>query len=225
VKIHLIGDCHAKISRLLWILDSLPKDEPVFQLGDMGVGFSGIFLPKRDPNFWWIRGNHDCPEKCRAHENYLGDYGYLEDLKLFYVAGAWSIDYASRVRGVSWWPDEELGYEQLQDAIDLYKQTKPEIVISHECPTEVGIKMLAPLMLDGYFGAKASCGKSRTARALQVMFEAHQPQHWVFGHYHIDRDIYLKVLPADVDRFADCSEGEGTHFRCVSELGVYTLEV
>jgi hypothetical protein len=37
------------------------------------------------------------------------------------------------------------------------------------------------------------------------MFEAHQPETWVFGHYHVDRDFELK----------------GTHFRCCAELSTF----
>jgi hypothetical protein len=215
-RLIFIGDCHGKVSRLLSVIDSLPATARIFQLGDMGLGFPDTHLPKQKSRFRWIRGNHDDPAQCRAHPNYLGDYGYLPDLKLFYLAGAWSIDWKWRRAHMQaggapvWWADEELAEQELGEAFKLYRESKPELVMSHECPDVITNRLLADHVIpiigtDTYYNAKLECKSSRTAKWLGMMFAEHQPKLWVFGHYHIDKELELL----------------GTKFRCCAELSTY----
>ena len=111
-----------------------------------------------------------------------------------------------RVTGVSWWPDEELSYTELDAAIKLYEQVKPKYVLSHEAPAKIA-KVLLMGLTGSYFGAKMECTMSRTAEALQAMFEIHQPKEWVFGHYHVDKQL----------------EWDLTLFTCVAELSTYDM--
>ena len=148
--------------------------------------------------------------KCRENKNYLGDYGYLPEDRLFWLAGAFSIDKDYRIPGISWWEDEELSYSELETAIALYAEKKPEYVLSHECPARAGRALLDGLM-GPYFSAKGDCCTSRTSQALQAMFEIHQPKEWVFGHYHVDKQFKLA--------------GSDTLFTCVAELSTYELNV
>lgn len=204
-----IGDVHGKIEEYLNLLERrIPEDEESLQVGDMGLGFWGVSLPHLDPRHKWFRGNHDAPEQCRAHENYKGDFGYDPEKKLFWLAGAFSIDRAWRTEGVSWWADEELSLEKLHEAFELYIKVKPEVVVSHECPTIAAEYMLRDL-IGPYFQAKRDCANSRTARAMQEMFDVHQPKYWVFGHYHVDKTFELK----------------GTEFRCVAELSTTRIQL
>lgn len=197
----LIGDTHGKTAKLVQILDKLPPEKRVIQLGDMGLGFAGVDLPQQRNNFQFIRGNHDDPAECRKHPNYLGDYGFLPKEETFYIGGAFSIDRAYRVQGISWWSDEELSTLELGRAFDLYVASKPRIVISHECPSHAGFQMLQT-QHGPYFAAKGDCCHSRTSQALQAMFEAHAPERWYFAHYHIDSEF--EIGP--------------TKFRCCAEL-------
>ena len=201
-----IGDTHGKTERLAKVCEAMPEDE-IFQLGDMGLGFQGVFL-QHLPHFKFIRGNHDSPEACRAHKNYAGDYGYDKATGLFWLGGAWSIDAAYRIPGVSWWSDEEISVPRLAKAASLYIESKPWIVATHECPRTAASELLKEL-IGPYFDAKRDCANSRTARALQVMFEKHQPEHWVFGHYHIRKDFELN----------------GTQFHCLPELGAWSVDL
>lgn len=204
----LIGDTHGKIEKLVRIVDKLPLGKRVVQLGDMGLGFAGVHLPHLRNNFQFIRGNHDSPSLCQNHANYLGEYGYLSDEKTFYIGGAFSIDRAHRVEGISWWCDEELSTTELNKAVEFYTASKPRIVISHECPSKAGVAMLRALS-GPYFAAKQDCCNSRTSQALQAMFDVHQPEQWVFGHYHVDADFDI---------------GGKTKFHCCAELSTYEVE-
>jgi calcineurin-like phosphoesterase family protein len=207
--IKIIGDVHGKTGDYKRLVRDMPEGQRSIQIGDMGVGFSGVVVHNMSQDHKWFRGNHDCPEKCRKHPNYLGDYGFLPDDNLFWLAGAFSIDRMYRTIDVSWWQDEELSYAELQEAIALYEKEKPKYVISHEAPENAAKFMLMALQ-GAYFAAKLECSMSRTSRALQAMLGVHQPDEWVFGHYHLDKTFYLP----------NCK----TKFTCVAELSTYDLE-
>lgn len=208
MKITLIGDAHGKIERLNAI--QALHSEGTVQLGDMGFGFHDI--PSfSGPQHLCIRGNHDDPMKARQHTGYLGDFGQSPRLPegTFFLSGAFSIDYFWRTAGVSWWPDEELPIQSLYAAYDRYMKVKPAVMLTHECPTEAMGVMLQHLLLDSYHGAKMGCATSRTAQALQSMFEEHKPKFWVFGHHHLTKGFDWK----------------GTRFQCLNELETAELEL
>ena len=170
------------------------------QLGDLGIGFPGDGpLPPLPDNAWFLRGNHDNPEAARSHPNYLGDFGLkkIGGVSVFDVSGAWSSDQWCRTEGVNWWRDEELNLVELQTAIDLYGEIKPEIVLSHDGP-DAAIEAL----LSSRLGHKDHV-PTRTAQALNAILETHRPQKWIFGHWHT--------------RFR--KQIGGTEFRCLPELG------
>lgn len=211
----VIGDVHGKFEAYLRIVKY--ADGETFQLGDMGVGFGTPlpFLPSKDT---FIRGNHDNPAACQAHPNYAGEYGRLADMDMFYMGGAFSIDGEMRQRMMKtgsrriWWPDEELGQNRLDDAISLYKQVEPNLVITHDCPTQITKTMLGPMAISAEFRKKQFGDNrpdfgSRTGEALQKMFEYNPPSLWVFGHYHMKWDQVVN----------------GTRFVCLPELGVLSI--
>lgn len=171
------------------------------QLGDMGVGFSESYGHKyslegksyspiyKNNNHRWIRGNHDDPEISRNHPNYLGDYGYDEYTGIFYVSGGLSIDLQSRIDYykkygiITWWEDEELSVEDFEKVLELYEETRPDIMVSHECPS-----IIKP---DALTNQEKRFNISLTENFLQNMFEIHQPNYWIFGHHH--KWVYKKM--------------------------------
>lgn len=183
-----IGDVHGTIPRYLDIItEMLPPNAQSLQVGDMGLftDEKAKQLPVM-PSHKFFRGNHDSPQLCQSHPNYLGDYGYMKKQEMFWMAGGYSIDHARRLEGVSKWHDEELGWNVLQTVIEMYADTKPKIVVSHECPSVIKAIQLANAyshLPPGVMDPKAHY-VSRTENALQTMFEAHKPDVWVFGHYH-----------------------------------------
>jgi hypothetical protein len=213
MPITVIGDVHGKTHIYQKRLRQHFEGKRTVQLGDMGIGFKGVGLHEMPMNHRWFRGNHDNPELCRQNKNYLGDHGYLPEDRLFYLAGAWSIDRAMRITGISWWPDEELSIKELGEAFHLYQQVKPEFVISHEAPQEAARYLLSN-QVGNYFFAKMGCIETRTSTALQAMLDVHQPKEWVFGHYHVNMQFEI---------FNKQAEKLRTKFTCVGELGEYTL--
>ena len=203
MSLFLIGDPHGRIQEYQKLLASLPPRSRSVALGDMYLGRPGVHLPELPPEQKFLRGNHDDPKLCREHPNYLGDYGYLPDGDLFFVSGAQTASW--RVLGNSkyWYADEELSNSDLNEAIGLYKETRPKLVISHTAPSE-GAKEILKDLNGSYSLNKHGDVESRTSRTLQEMFEAHQPSVWYFGHFHLNREFLI---------------GE-TKFRCLAEMAI-----
>ena len=180
----LIGDIHG----LFWEYKSLIRRTCVrnsLQLGDFGLGFRDRMtfpdMSDVEGEHLFIRGNHDNPAICRADNHYVGDYDILEGSyiggafdKLFFISGAWSIDKDYRTPNVSWWKDEQLSYEELCEATNKYNEEKPEIVVSHDCPTLVLYHIHPERVIP-----------TRTSQAMDTMFMSRKPKYWVFAHHHM----------------------------------------
>ncbi len=189
----IIGDVHGKINEYWKILQK--HKCPSIQVGDFGFKkqhnwhLKNIDHSQHQINF----GNHD-------------DYGFLDAPHslsnwsistngLMTVRGAYSIDKAYRTENLDWWANEELNYEEMQNAIDFYNFNKPKIMITHDCP-DYARRYL--------FGIR---DKSITSNGLQAMFEFHQPDIWIFGHHHRRKEETIN----------------GTKFICLAELEIFSL--
>lgn len=199
-----LGDVHGKFKQLPTPLIYEKMNETIIQVGDMGIGFGAkneTKLRLERPNFYFIRGNHDNPARCKKYKSYLGDFGFLEEFNLFFFGGAHSIDQAYRTEGVDWWPSEEQSIEECHKALDAYEKAKPEIVVSHDGPSSLFSKD-APMSIRNF-------QSSRTSQVLQDMLEIHAPKLWVFGHHHTGKTFfYNKCL-----------------FRCLGELQKHTSPI
>lgn len=200
-SITFIGDVHGKIDEYLNIIE---KTEMSIQLGDFGVGFNSyendllVDITMRMSNGFFIRGNHDNPKKVKQLKSYIPDGTYWQDQEMFFVGGGLSIDRMLRTEGVDWWPDEELSQQKLQNILDSYMNIKPRIMVSHECPETVARLMLNTNKVEY---------PSITRQAFEAMFCEHQPEYWIFGHWH--QSFQMKV--------------NGTNFVCLDELETFTL--
>jgi Icc-related predicted phosphoesterase len=213
----IVGDIHGKIYdyRSYTLVTEIRGKHIVgpersIQVGDFGIGFFSPFWhekeiewQKENPQHRFIRGNHDDPEMCKNMPGYIED-GTVEGDVMF-VGGAWSIDFAWRTPMVDWWPGEELSVEELDKLITKFGQTKPRIMITHDCPTQIAWDMF--VSRGNSFGTQHI--KTRTGEALQAMWEIHQPEHWIFGHWHNTRDLTL----------------HGTKFQCLGELDFIDIDI
>ena len=193
MKYRFIGDCHGKIAEYLAICSGCERS---VQVGDMGLGFKGVYLPHDEViSHRFVRGNHDDPNACAEHPYWIEDGTYKDGI--MYIGGAWSIDREYRTEGVSWWRDEELSMEELNNIVDMAVKNKPRVMVTHDCPTSV---------LDKIFGYPYII-KTRTGQALDTILELCKPKLWIFGHHH-----------KDVDKVID-----GTRFICLNELSFIDL--
>lgn len=197
----IIGDVHQTYDEYVRLATDAHYS---LQVGDLGFDYR--FLTRiLDSNVHKaIGGNHEnyergtcfqCPGRtcklCKGKgwffanqsKHFLGDYGIYEPpgfCPIFYVRGAWSIDHARRTPGVDWWPDEELGYGEAMQALDLYRVMQPDFVVSHTVPQSIAHMLPA----NPIFGPVIE--QSKTGLLLQAMLESHRPKIWVFGHWHKD---------------------------------------
>lgn len=170
-----IGDVHGKFDRYLKLIEGVSDS---IQVGDFGAGFKPI--PEVPLSHRWIRGNHDNPEEARNHPNWIPDGHYENDM--FFVGGAYSVDHHSRTEGVDWWRGEQLSYEECFPILDRYEETHPEIMVTHELPESVAIRL---------FDNHKSHTRSITRNFLETLFRSHKPNLWICGHWHTRKDVVM----------------------------------
>jgi hypothetical protein len=203
----VIGDVHGKFNAYKNIISKCDRS---IQVGDLGVGFidprTEIFsadsprymMASRGHRF--IRGNHDNPRACRHHSQWIED-GSVHG-EVMFIGGALSIDRAYRTEGYDWWADEELSIAELNRVASTYAAVKPRVMITHECPESISDAIMASRHKTKFNMP------SRTRQAFQAMFEFHQPDLWIHGHWHVSFD----------DVF------DGTRFVCLAELEAKTFD-
>jgi len=167
----VIGDVHNHLINEYLIIVNSTNDRTI-QLGDFGLQYAhDIMLKNVDcKKHKVIFGNHEYyPYLNKKHscKNYS-----LIDNKIMTIRGAYSIDWYRRIEGVTWFNNEEMNYAELQETIDFYIKHKPQIVLSHDCPTIVRQQIFN---IDKI---------SVTCQAMQTMLEFHKPAMWIFGHHH-----------------------------------------
>ena len=106
---------------------------------------------------------------------------------VMFVGGAWSIDnpdappgWYKRTENVDWWADEECSDEEFVKILEDYKNAKPRVMITHDCPHDIAGEMFWNTGL-----LKGPRYSTRTGNMFQKMFEIHQPEFHFFGHWHI----------------------------------------
>lgn len=200
-SITLIGDVHGKYKHYHEIIREKDRHPYTLQIGDFGFRYDTLKNVDSTQHLI-LPGNHDNYNDCYNYSHFLGDYGYtsLNRVKFFYYRGAYSIDRQSRTVGIDWWEDEQVTIDQFMKARELYRIVKPDIVITHDCPDEVGFRLLKP------FQRKY---ENLTGWALQELFNIHQPKIWRFGHWHQSWNMNIS----------------GTDFRCLNELETELLTV
>lgn len=187
--IRFVSDVHGDMNVYFSIIKNIKES---IQIGDMGVAatkgwVSAEYLDYLYENLEpkgrhrWINGNHDSLQECVKSKHFIRS-GIVKDNMMF-IGGALSIDKAYRTPGIDWWEDEELSYEELHKLIDKYEKIKPNIVISHDCPTFIKNHFVLPAINGSY---NYPC---RTDYALEEMRHIHQPKLHIFGHYHTSLDF------------------------------------
>lgn len=201
VDLRIIGDIHGHKETYLRLARGANAS---IQVGDL--------LGKDEYHYEWL-DNSDLDPKCHGffggnHDNYdliwtarhnLGDYGTFNVAnvgKVFFVRGAFSIDYKHRCSFPSkfgdrlyeqdYWPEhEELDMKTFCKVMDLYEKEKPDILVSHECPLFIVGHVTNPEVVLN-FGYSNPIIRTRTNQFLESLHEIHKPKYHVFGHYHRD---------------------------------------
>lgn len=174
-----------------------------FHVGDFGIGFP---RGEKWDNYWLkdsdnfaemnsvIGGNHDNPLFTQNSPLFVPRYSFKNGI--FSAHGAFSIDRGWRTEGINWWAKEELTPFEMDEAKELYIQSKPDIVITHDGPLEA-LRYMFPMQM-----MNPDIRPSRTQLFLQDLFEIHRPKYWFFGHWH--HTMYIEDI-------------EECNFQCIGE--------
>lgn len=193
-----IGDAHGQYDRYVKIAR---KRDFTVQIGDLGFKYD--CLKNLDPdNHKVVGGNHDKYPSLVEYPHYLGDYGMASvgGVEFFFYRGAYSIDRQYRTIGIDWWEEEQLKVDDFMKAREIYREAKPDLVLTHDCPESIGLMLLSP---------GSHLYQNTTNWALQELFNIHQPKKWRFAHWH--RSWSMTV--------------NGTEFRCLNELETEEITV
>lgn len=195
-RLVLLGDVHGNYcyveTQYNKITHDFKKGDLIVQLGDFG--FEQDWYKAESYLSEYLRilpGNHDDYNYLKNNQPKvnLGNFGFFKfnNKKIFYVRGAYSIDKLYRLEyekqnGIKiWWPNEELSIEEADQAFELYKECKPDIVLSHTAPYQIKSKILVNLGFN-----PTQCF---TSSLLSKLFSYHQPKFWYFGHFHSKEKI------------------------------------
>jgi hypothetical protein len=204
-KVTFIGDVHGMFEKYQRLL--LRFMEPTVQIGDMGVGFPTKMgesqVPALDPKDQWFDGNHDKLSVCKEHPNYLGRFG-MHPLGFFWSGGAFSVDAFYRRAGIDWWPSEQMSRPEMEEALQLYADEKPDLVVSHDCP-----RLCYDHMMKMIGKEQGPYYENSNAFYLDSLFKTRKPKLWLFGHWHVHANFEI----------------DGTKFVCIPELGHFTTEI
>ena len=198
--ITLIGDLHGKYEKYHRILSREEENPYTLQIGDFGFKYDTLRNVDHTKHLI-LPGNHDNYDTCYNYKHFLPDFGYMinfNGIDFFYYRGANSIDKQYRTIGIDWWDNEEVKIENFMKARELYRDIKPNIMVTHDCPQDIAMQMLKP-------GQRVY--ENMTGWALQELLNIHQPKLWFFGHWHVSRTI---------------QHGD-TKFICLNELETYQL--
>jgi hypothetical protein len=211
---YLIGDTHGDLEAfnlLFKIYD--PYDAFVIELGDFGFIWGndtnynlnvlqGRFA-KRNCILLFIDGNHENFDLLERYPIISWNGGWVRKLreniyhlmrgqvftingkKFFTMGGGYSIDKESRRRGITWWPQEDIGFLDMEAANHNLAANNDTVdyVLTHSAPMEIKNMMGFKLEYD-----------SHNEKQLQHIASILTFDRWYFGHYHDDKDYGKFVL-------------------------------
>lgn len=227
MKLMILGDTHCNLTETLGDIVHAAHHvdiDLIIQIGDFGIwdtnwGYqflSGVnnLLDNLGLELWFIDGNHEdfhfldrlreSPTDVQPLINFENIY-HIQRGSIFTlgnkvamgVGGAVSIDKKIRIVGESWWPEEEITNEQQDFVIKQATRFSPDILFTHDAPTNVPMSYL-----------KDDPESTVHRQKLKDIGMACSPHRWFHGHYHafmnyefpmIDPNTYVHGLGRDGD--------------------------
>lgn len=212
--IYVYGDSHGEWTEILVKISKFDlRNCYLIHVGDIGIGFStreveisklnylnGIFKD-RDISFIGIAGNHDNPEYFKGDSpdirfsniELLPSYTQrkINGQNFLFIGGAVSIDRGNRTEGLNYWKGEEIipPPDGLFQSDLLQSDLIPDVIISHDCPLEVGFST------HNLYDAPGNPVKTDAIKGRQILSDIwakYPPQKWFYGHYHASQTDYVE---------------------------------
>lgn len=188
LKILVVGDVHANFAPFRSELENL-KPDIVLSTGDFGYwphkyDIECIWESNKIP-IYFCDGNHEDHlalseyiQKTEVADNvfYMPRGQILElpdNQTILFMGGARSIDRDYRVRGINYFSNEELSFD---DIMLLDDTLKIDIVISHTKPSGIDVGL--------------ECDEDPSMEVLDEVFEMYHPTKWYFSHFHLQKKQY-----------------------------------
>lgn len=228
MRLAIIGDLHGRFDQLEAVLREACSKQHIdaaVQVGDFGF-FENI-LPASRPSFrlpvplYAVCGNHDDHDYlARARRD--GSLARWTEGNLFYqarasvvtvggvclgfIGGALHADRPQRRHG-----GNVITPDEADRAAKLFEAARPEVIVSHSCPANIGIGMRSTpelawgvaehVLMAGYDpGPHHDCGEAQLTRLWRAV--PARPRLWCFGHFHVAREAVV----------------EGTRFFCAPRI-------
>lgn len=208
-RVFIRGDLHGKIEPLLF--NNLDKDDILIILGDFGliwdkdsrivqfiinviekeIPYTVAFIDGNHENFIQIKNFTKKIEKWhgglidRISNNLIhlrrGEIYNFNDKRIGVCGGANSIDKIWRVEGLSWWAEEEITDEDIENFKNNLKNDKYiDIMLTHDCPEN-----LVP-MVKLYSKINDNKKISNSQKQLEKIYKMINFDKWYFGHWHLN---------------------------------------
>ena len=221
--LRIVGDVHGQLSLddvvvrgarpYLQLISDAPYS---IQIGDMGdtETYDELVEKVEASRHRFLPGNHERYDCLPSHS--LGDFGTasLGGVDFFFVRGAASTDRIKLVQTgrelgtVLWFEQEELTHEQMLMAEEEYIRVRPNLLLTHDGPTEVARRAWQNARRFEHPNPEAVFQPSRTTEFLARLLAHHQPRLWVFGHHHCNWSF----------------KENGAQFICVGQLSYIDID-
>ena len=195
----------------------LNENDTIIVLGDFSLYWqkngkdAKSFIDYYEANYTtyilWIDGNHenfdlidqlpnktDAPFKqCSEHIHYIprGTVFYLhtpDGIKsCLACGGADSVDKFRRIKHLTWWEQETITKENINECIDRTRGQHIDYVFTHCCPLSI-FKKYAPWLIN-ISGVDQSKVNHDSEERLDELMNAIDFDKWYFGHYHINKQL------------------------------------
>lgn len=208
--IYVTGDVHYPIDKekLFLAVDTglLSADDILIVAGDFGVVWESLErtldvidqIKTLPYTILWVDGNHEnfpllecfplatrygnichklsdnCYHLCRGNIYTIQGHTFLA------LGGAMSTDRFARIKGVDWFPEEELNGDVVTRVLThLDEDMRVDYIISHDCPSYIAEDIY-----------RHTCYMpSRTSDILAVIDMQVDCTRWFFGHHHINKSF------------------------------------
>lgn len=192
---------------LEWNEDNLTEDDIVIVLGDFGIIWQD---KEETTKVLEILGNHKCQLAFLDgnHENFnlikemetiiywnggragllpggilhllRGEIYNIDNKRIGVCGGANSVDKYRRTEGISWWADEEITKEDVDNLLaKTVDNNHLDMMLTHDCPAKM-TKQVA--LFSGVNGVEIS----NSQKMLDIIDNALKIDKWYFGHWHIN---------------------------------------
>ena len=204
MKCLILGDVHGFWANMNTTIAAAIQAHPdithIIQVGDFGYGWTsyggkpfkasrGFFSDEEMAIYdaaekLWLDGNHENHDRLdddggawQPGWTYMprGSVLEVDGYRMMFFGGAASTDKEHRVTHVSWWPQEDITYGQIQKTLDEV-DGPIDALFSHEHAACV------PYSDDKYRGTHPQSQGNR--RMLQALVEKFTPEFHFFGHHH-----------------------------------------